>query len=64
LLSLGFLRVDRQPCRAAGIRNRALRGFVDLLAVRWMLQRALRYRAREVERPVATSIARDKEASR
>jgi len=29
-----------------------------------MLQRALRYRAREVERPVATSIARDKEASR
>ena len=47
-----------------GIRNRALRGFVDLLAVRWMLRRALRYRAREVERPVATSIARDKEASR
>jgi dolichol-phosphate mannosyltransferase len=42
-----------------GIRNRALRGFVDLLAVRWMLQRALRYRAREVERPVAASERRD-----
>jgi dolichol-phosphate mannosyltransferase len=42
-----------------GIRNRALRGFVDLLAVRWMLQRALRYRAREVERPVASSERRD-----
>jgi len=41
-----------------GIRNRALRGLVDLLAVRWMLKRALRYRAREVE------ITRDKEASR
>ena len=42
-----------------GIRNRALRGFVDLLAVRWMLRRALRYRAREVERPVAASERRD-----
>jgi hypothetical protein len=27
--------------------------------VRWMLQRALHYRAREVERPVAASQRRD-----
>ena len=33
-----------------GIKNRALRAFVDLLAVRWMMRRAVRYRAREVER--------------
>jgi glycosyltransferase involved in cell wall biosynthesis len=33
-----------------GFRNRALRAFVDLLAVRWMKQRYLRYDAREVER--------------
>jgi hypothetical protein len=32
---------------------------VIVLAVRWMLQRALRYRAREVERPVASSERRD-----
>jgi dolichol-phosphate mannosyltransferase len=31
-----------------GFRNRALRAFIDLLAVRWMKQRYLRYEAREV----------------
>jgi glycosyltransferase involved in cell wall biosynthesis len=35
-----------------GIRNRALRGLIDLLAVRWMMRRALRYEVREVARPV------------
>jgi glycosyltransferase involved in cell wall biosynthesis len=34
-----------------GFRNRALRAFVDLLAVRWMKSRWLRYEASEVERP-------------
>ena len=34
-----------------GIRNRALRGLIDLLAVRWMMRRALRYQVREVVRP-------------
>src|SRR3982750_934792 len=33
-----------------GFRNRALRAFIDLLAVRWMKQRYLRYEAREVDR--------------
>jgi len=33
-----------------GIRNRALRAFVDLLAVQWMMRRAVRYRVREVAR--------------
>ena len=33
-----------------GFRNRALRAFIDLLAVRWMKQRYLRYEARELER--------------
>lgn len=33
-----------------GIKNRALRAFVDLLAVRWMMRRAVRYRVREVAR--------------
>jgi dolichol-phosphate mannosyltransferase len=33
-----------------GFRNRALRAFIDLLAVRWMKQRYLRYEAREVGR--------------
>jgi dolichol-phosphate mannosyltransferase len=31
-----------------GIRNRALRALIDLLAVRWMMRRALRYQVREV----------------
>jgi dolichol-phosphate mannosyltransferase len=31
-----------------GFRNRALRAFIDLLAVRWMKNRALRYQATEV----------------
>jgi len=31
-----------------GFRNRALRAFLDLLAVRWMKKRYLRYEAREV----------------
>jgi dolichol-phosphate mannosyltransferase len=34
-----------------GFRNRALRAFVDLLAVRWMKSRWLRYEADEVPRP-------------
>jgi glycosyltransferase involved in cell wall biosynthesis len=33
-----------------GFRNRALRAFVDLLAVRWMKKRHLRYQAQEVTR--------------
>jgi glycosyltransferase involved in cell wall biosynthesis len=33
-----------------GFRNRALRAFVDLLAVRWMKSRWLRYEANEVQR--------------
>jgi dolichol-phosphate mannosyltransferase len=33
-----------------GFRNRALRAFIDLLAVRWMKQRYLRYEAKEVGR--------------
>ena len=33
-----------------GFRNRALRAFVDLLAVRWMKERYLRYEASEVPR--------------
>ena len=33
-----------------GFRNRALRAFVDLLAIRWMKSRALRYQASEVPR--------------
>ena len=31
-----------------GVRNRALRAFVDLLVVRWMIRRTLRYEVREV----------------
>jgi hypothetical protein len=31
-----------------GVRNRALRAFVDLLVVRWMIRRALRYQVEEV----------------
>jgi hypothetical protein len=30
-----------------GVRNRALTAFVDLLAVRWMMRRRLRYRIAE-----------------
>jgi dolichol-phosphate mannosyltransferase len=33
-----------------GFRNRALRAFVDLLAVRWMKSRYLRYQANEISR--------------
>jgi len=33
-----------------GFRNRALRAFIDLLAVRWMKSRWLRYEANEVQR--------------
>ena len=32
-----------------GFRNRALRAFVDLLAVRWMKSRYLRYEAKEIQ---------------
>jgi hypothetical protein len=31
-----------------GFRNRALRAFIDLLAVRWMKSRAIRYQVNEV----------------
>jgi dolichol-phosphate mannosyltransferase len=34
-----------------GFGNRALRAFIDLLGVRWMKERALRYQANEVARP-------------
>lgn len=34
-----------------GFSNRALRAFIDLLAVRWMKERYLRYQADEVQRP-------------
>jgi dolichol-phosphate mannosyltransferase len=37
-----------------GFRNRAWRAFVDLLGVRWMKERYLRYSATEVPAPVAT----------
>ena len=33
-----------------GFRNRALRAFIDLLAVRWMKSRCLRYQVSEVDR--------------
>lgn len=38
-----------------GFRNRAFRAFVDLLAVRWMKARFLRYQAGEVARPDAAA---------
>lgn len=38
-----------------GFRNRALRAFVDLLAVRWMKSRYIRYQAHEVQRTPADS---------
>jgi glycosyltransferase involved in cell wall biosynthesis len=41
-----------------GVRNRAARGFVDLLAVTWMMRRALHYQAREIEANV-TAAGRD-----
>jgi glycosyltransferase involved in cell wall biosynthesis len=34
-----------------GLRNRAWRAFIDLLAVRWMKKRYLRYEVSEVKRP-------------
>lgn len=34
-----------------GFRNRALRAFIDLLGVRWMKERCLRYQASEVRPP-------------
>jgi glycosyltransferase involved in cell wall biosynthesis len=33
-----------------GIRNRAVRAFVDLLAVKWLIRRSLRYHAQEIDR--------------
>jgi glycosyltransferase involved in cell wall biosynthesis len=36
-----------------GLRNRALRAFIDLLAVQWLGRRALRYRVREIEPPTS-----------
>lgn len=38
-----------------GFRNRALRAFIDLLAVRWMKARFLRYQATEVRKEVGGS---------
>ncbi|MGA2496662.1 MAG: glycosyltransferase family 2 protein [Tepidisphaeraceae bacterium] len=37
-----------------GFRNRAWRAFVDLLAVRWMKKRYLRYEAQEINLPAPT----------
>jgi hypothetical protein len=34
-----------------GLRNRAWRAFIDLLAVRWMKKRYLKYEVHEVNRP-------------
>lgn len=39
-----------------GFRNRAFRAFFDLLAVRWMKKRYLRYSASEVPRPAPSPI--------
>ena len=36
-----------------GFRNRAFRAFIDLLGIRWMKKRYLRYQASEVSRPNA-----------
>lgn len=41
-----------------GFRNRALRAFIDLLAVRWMKKRFLRYQVNEVEAPAACGATR------
>ena len=41
-----------------GFRNRALRAFIDLLAVRWMKKRFLRYQVNEVEAPAACGAIR------
>ena len=38
-----------------GFRNRALRAFIDLLGVRWMKNRYIRYEAAEVGRPSASA---------
>jgi glycosyltransferase involved in cell wall biosynthesis len=37
-----------------GLRNRAWRAFVDLLAVRWMKNRFIRYEVSEIKKPTAT----------
>ncbi|HEY1684089.1 MAG TPA: glycosyltransferase family 2 protein [Tepidisphaeraceae bacterium] len=37
-----------------GFKNRALRAFIDLLAVRWMKSRYLRYQVQEIEPPMNT----------
>jgi hypothetical protein len=48
--------VDHRPRRFGhskfGIRNRAVRAFIDLLAVTWLIRRSLRYRVHEIDRPV------------
>jgi dolichol-phosphate mannosyltransferase len=40
-----------------GFRNRAWRAFIDLLAVRWMKKRYLRYQIAEVPAPTVSNIA-------
>jgi dolichol-phosphate mannosyltransferase len=49
------LPVSHRPRRYGrskyGVRNRLFVGLVDLLAVRWMQSRQLRYRSREIEAP-------------
>jgi dolichol-phosphate mannosyltransferase len=42
-----------------GVRNRALRAFIDLLVVRWMIRRALRYQVCEVAPPASLHGRRD-----
>jgi glycosyltransferase involved in cell wall biosynthesis len=42
-------RPRRHGVSKYGIRNRLFTGFVDVFAVRWMQERALRYRARELD---------------
>jgi glycosyltransferase involved in cell wall biosynthesis len=47
--------VEHRPRRFGrskfGIRNRAVRAFVDLLAVQWLIRRSLRYQVQEIDRP-------------
>ncbi len=47
-------RPRRHGTSKYGIRNRMFVGLVDVFAVRWMQRRALRYRARELDRPPAS----------
>ena len=55
LLSVELDLLRQRPPRHAGtakygLRNRALRAFIDLLGIRWMKSRAIRYQATEMPR--------------